>query len=59
MAEEVIDNMKYIEKNEKGFNSQKGKPNISHLIYRGKINGNLDNEEMDLYRFLIGGIEGK
>lgn len=57
--EEVIDNMKCIEKNERELISQKGKPNISHTIYRGRINGNLDNEEMDLYRFLIGGIEGK
>jgi hypothetical protein len=58
-VEEVIDNMKCIEKNEKGMNSQKGNPDIFHTIYRGRINGKLDNEEMDLYRFLIGGIEGK
>ncbi|ADE36404.1 hypothetical protein [Methanohalophilus mahii] len=51
--------MKCIEKNEKGPNSKKDNPDISHTIYRGRINGNLDNEEIDLYRFLIGGIEGK
>ena len=55
----MIDNMKCIEKNKRELKSQKGNPNISHTIYRGRINGNLDNEEMDLYRFLIGGIEGK
>jgi hypothetical protein len=58
-VEEVIDNMKCIEKNEKVLKSQNGNPDLSHTIYRGRINGNLDNEEMDLYRFLIGGIEGK
>ncbi|SNY01025.1 hypothetical protein C7960_0399 [Methanohalophilus euhalobius] len=55
----MIDNMKCIEKNEKVLKSQNGNPDLSHTIYRGRINGNLDNEEMDLYRFLIGGIEGK
>ena len=51
--------MRNITKNSDKWGDCKKAPNASHIVISGHTTDTLDSEELDLYRFMIGGLQAK
>lgn len=51
--------MRYITKNNDKLKKHERAENISHTVISGHTADTLDSEELDLYRFMLGGLQAK
>ena len=51
--------MRYITKNNDKFGNSKKADDNSHIVISGHTADTLDSDELDLYRFMLGGLQAK